>query len=163
MADDKRNSAFRDCGNWDITLEALKKLRAWELQRQREITASPWQATKELYYQTSAIFIDVIREKTKQPHLLHVCLDEINSSAYHQYHSTDQLERTLINELRQHRDIDHWGWIKFIPHHIRYHMGDRVCHRTAGRYHAHEDFHNEIFKNRTWENDILHMTKKENC
>ena len=159
-------SALYDSGNWDVTVDILTQMRTWELHHLRKLFTTPWQATRAEHMQTSAYIIDEIRQKTKQPHLLHVFIDEVINNTYQQYNTTDQHGRNLTHETRQHRDRAWWNHMKQAPHHIRKTMVDKATHRRVGFFTEHEDFINTLHTDcnnvtHDWRKDVTTMTKRE--
>ena len=71
--------------------------------------------SKAEYHVYSAHYLDSIRQHAKQPHLIHVLLDETFRAAHKQHNFKDEDGRNIINELRNYRDRNWWDATKKEP------------------------------------------------
>ena len=92
----------------------------------------------------SARHLDEIIRKAKQPHLIHLYLDELYQNAYRTYNSKDAQQRNLVLEHRKHRNASWWEHNKQIPMHIRKRMVDQPQQRRQGVFNGCEDLLDDI-------------------
>ena len=80
-------SVTHDSGTWLITKGLIEAMRTWELQLLRKIIPYPHQESLQDYYIHSATILDMAREMHKEPHLIHVLLDNYVRNVHRQLHT----------------------------------------------------------------------------
>ena len=149
-----------DCGGWEIKSKTLHKVRSWELHLLRKIIPIPFCENRETYLLNSAAHLDETRQKHKQPHALHLLLDEYFRSIYRNNTTADNNGRQVVKELRKHRNQQWWNHTKAIPHYIRAKMKDSPTQRRTGTFTDTEQLMTNILGD-TWQITLDTSVSKE--
>ena len=114
-----------------------------------------------MYYESSAIYLDDIRNKTRTPHLAHMIIEEILRHTHRTTTNRDNDNRNLTLEINHYRNTKWWNKTKTTSNHVRSKITDNPTQRTTAQYTSYDKILIAIFGDSWHDLATQHNTPRE--